>query len=247
MNSKRESILMYGAGMAAFIFIWQLLALYFNSAIILPTPLATFNKLLAIIPTQKFLQSLGASFIRVLLALAISVPAGLVFGLAAALNRKADYFTRPLFNFISATPVMAVILIVFLWVGTQLTPPFTAFLMVFPVMAANTAQAVRTVNPQLLELFAAFNMNGAEKLKYLYIPEIVPYLKAALRSCLSLSWKVVVAAEVLVQPVLSMGSGMQRAKANLETAELFAWTIATVAAAGLSELLLNLFYKKGKI
>jgi NitT/TauT family transport system permease protein len=69
-------------------------------------------------------------------------------------------------------------------------------------------------------------------------------MKAALRSSLSLSWKVVVAAEVLVQPVLSMGSGMQRAKANLETAELFAWTIATVAAAGLSEALLGLLYKK---
>jgi NitT/TauT family transport system permease protein len=51
-------------------------------------------------------------------------------------------------------------------------------------------------------------------------------------------WKVVVAAEVLVQPLFALGTGMQRAKAALDTAELFSWTVAAVIAAALSETLL---------
>ncbi|MDR2078733.1 MAG: hypothetical protein LBP74_03295, partial [Treponema sp.] len=41
--------------------------------------------------------------------------------------------------------------------------------------------------------------------------------------------------EVLVQPLLALGTGMQRAKAQLETPELFAWTMVAVIAAAFSE------------
>jgi NitT/TauT family transport system permease protein len=51
---------------------------------------------------------------------------------------------------------------------------------------------------------------------------------------------VVVASEVLVQPLLALGTGMQRAKAQLETPELFAWTLATVIAAALTEWVASL-------
>jgi NitT/TauT family transport system permease protein len=50
----------------------------------------------------------------------------------------------------------------------------------------------------------------------------------------------VVAAEVLVQPLRSLGTGMQQAKAQLATPELFAWTIATVAAAALTQGIFSL-------
>ena len=54
--------------------------------------------------------------------------------------------------------------------------------------------------------------------------------------------KVVAAAEVLVQPARALGTSMQMAKAQLETAELFAWTLATILAAALSQLLLHAFF-----
>lgn len=44
-----------------------------------------------------------------------------------------------------------------------------------------------------------------------------------------------VAAEVIVQPRHALGTGMQMAKAQLETTELLAWTAATVIMAALTE------------
>jgi NitT/TauT family transport system permease protein len=135
---------------------------------------------------------------------------------------------------------MSVILIAFLVFGQDRTPVFTAFLMVFPVMAANTRTGVRSVDEKLKELFRVYRIPAKEKLRRLYIPGIMPFILGGLRSSLSLCWKVVVAAEVLVQPLLALGTGMQRAKAQLETPELFAWTAATVSAAALTEWLLRL-------
>jgi NitT/TauT family transport system permease protein len=99
---------------------------------------------------------------------------------------------------------------------------------------------VRAVDPKLTELFKVYGLSGFEKLRYLYIPSLLPYLAAGLHSGLSLGWKVIVAAEVLVQPLSALGTGMQMAKAQLETPELFAWTAATVIAAALSDILLDL-------
>jgi NitT/TauT family transport system permease protein len=121
--------------------------------------------------------------------------------------------------------------------------------MVFPVITANTMAGVRAVDPNLAELFKVYCPGHAEKIRYLYIPSLLPYLAAGLHSALSLGWKVIVAAEVLVQPLSALGTGMQMAKAQLETPELFAWTAAAVIAAALSDMLfdaLKLFFGRQK-
>jgi NitT/TauT family transport system permease protein len=145
---------------------------------------------------------------------------------------------------------MAVILIAFLFLGAEKTPVFTAFLMVFPVMAATTMEGVRMTDPGLRELFKVYKIKTLDTLRYLYIPSLSPFILGGLGSSLSLCWKVVVAAEVLVQPLRSLGTGMQQAKARLETPELFAWTIATVSAAaftqGLFTVLLRIFRRREK-
>ena len=75
---------------------------------------------------------------------------------------------------------------------------------------------------------------------FLYLPSLAPFIVSGLRSGLSLAWKVTIAAEVLVQPLRALGTGMQRAKAQLETAELFAWTAAAVLAAAFTDAVLSL-------
>jgi NitT/TauT family transport system permease protein len=92
------------------------------------------------------------------------------------------------------------------------------------------------VDPKLRELFALYRLSREETIRRLYMPAIAPFILGGLRSSLSLCWKVVVAAEVLIQPLLALGTGIQRAKAQLETPELFAWTLATIIAAALTEL-----------
>jgi NitT/TauT family transport system permease protein len=111
-------------------------------------------------------------------------------------------------------------------------------------MSANVIEGMKSTDPKLKELFTAFRMNAGETLKYLYIPSLVPFILGGIRSSLSMCWKVVVAAEVLVQPLRSLGAGMQQAKAQLETPELFAWTVATVIAAAATQAVISVVIKR---
>ena len=242
-SGNEKQYLWYTAGVLTLVIVWELSSIFFDSALIFPGPVPVLKEFIKLAGKEKFLSSLGSSFLRVILSIVISVPAGLAFGITAGLDRRAGAFLRPLFSLISATPVMSIILIAFLFLGSEKTPVFTAFLMVFPVMASNCAEGIRMVDHRLIEVFRVYKMTGREAIKFLYIPSIVPFILGGLQSSLSLCWKVVVAAEVLVQPFRSLGTGMQQAKTRLETPELFAWTLATVISAAVLQSLAGLIIK----
>jgi NitT/TauT family transport system permease protein len=226
--------------------LWEVFSRLMGSALIFPGPLPVFKSFLALVRSRVFLESAGRTFLRVCLGLCISAPLGIAAGLIAGLEKRAAAFLGPFFKLVSATPVMAVILIVFLVFNAERTPVFTVFLMVFPVLSANTLEGAASIDPGLREMARVYGFSKKEKLVFLYLPSVVPFILGGLKSALSLSWKVAVAAEVLVQPFRALGTGMQRAKAQLETTELFAWTAATVLAAGLSELLFTLLVRRWK-
>ncbi|QQO07988.1 ABC transporter permease [Breznakiella homolactica] len=238
-EKKNTSLLWVGIGVAVLVLFWQIASVIAGSDLLLPGPVPVIRRLAALAVTEPFLSALGFTFLRVMWGIILSAPLGVIVGVAAGLDRRVSAFVRPFFSVVSATPVMSVILIAFLWFGQERTPVFTAFLMVFPVMVANTIEGIKSVDPGLREVFRIYGMSRRKTLTGLYIPSILPFLLAGLRSSLSLCWKVVVAAEVIVQPFRALGTGMQQAKAQLETPELFAWTAATVIAAACTEFILS--------
>lgn len=243
--SPRRAALWTLAGAVTLALAWELASRAVSSELILPRPLPTLRSLLSLLLTERFLLAAAGTTLRVAAGMALSVPVAAVIGIAAGLDARARAFIRPFFSVVAATPVLSVILIALLAFGQERTPVFTSFLMIFPVMAANATEGVLAADSRLLEAARAYGLSKRARLRHLYLPTLAPYLLAGARSSLSLCWKVVVAAEVIAQPARSLGAGMQAAKAMLETTELFAWTVATVLLAGLTELLLTLLKRRG--
>jgi NitT/TauT family transport system permease protein len=228
------------AGTATLLAAWTIGAHMSGSYLIFPGPVMALRQFFTLLQTTRFYSSLGESFLRVLSGILFSVPLGAALGILAGLDKRIEAFLSPLFAVIAATPVQSIILITFLTFGPERTPVFTAFLIIFPVMAANTIAGVRSVDPKLREVFTLYRLPMGETIRRLYIPAIAPFILGGLRSSLSLCWKVVVASEVMVQPLFALGTGIQTAKAQLETPELFAWTLATIIAAALTETVASL-------
>jgi NitT/TauT family transport system permease protein len=229
-----------GAGILFLLLAWEIASLITASALLLPGPVPVFTRFIQLISAGPFLRALAGSFGRVILAMLISVPLGVILGIIAALDKRAGAFLKPLFQVISATPVIPIILIAFLWFGQEKTAVFTAFLMIFPIIAANTIAGISSLDPKLKELFILYRLSSKERFVSLYLPGIAPFVAGGLRSGLSQCWKVVVAAEVMLQPRFSLGYGMQAARAGFETAELFAWTAGAVIAAAISQFALDI-------
>jgi len=73
----------------------------------------------------------------------------------------------------------------------------------------------------------------------LYFPAILPYLMAGASNAMGITWKVIIAAEILSQPRFAIGTNLMVAKIDLETARVFAWTAVAIAISFVLEYGLN--------
>jgi NitT/TauT family transport system permease protein len=223
------------AAFALLYFVWKLLAAWMGSSIILPGPEETAAEAFRLAGGPGFWRALGATLFRGILGFSVSFVLGLAVGFPAGRYPLFARFIKPYMTIIRSTPVLAIILIALVWFPAEGVPVFAAVLMAFPVVTQNVAGGIRAVDPSLVEMAKVYKAGKRRMLGGLYLPALLPFLASGASSALGLAWRVVVAAEVLSQPVWGIGAGMQEAKLRLETPRVFAWTLAALAISWLTD------------
>ena len=147
---------------------------------------------------------------------------------------------------VRATPVVSFILLVYLWVPRGAIPWVIAGLMVLPVVWGSLSAGLGNLDGKLLEFGRAYRFSRWKMLRLIYLPSLRPHLSAGLLTAFGLAWKSGVAAEVLCPPERAIGSRLQQAKLGLETADLFAWTLAIVTLSLALEGLLRRGLERGE-
>lgn len=80
-------------------------------------------------------------------------------------------------------------------------------------------------------------------MKNVYLPEVAPSLFDNARSTLSLTFKVIIAAEILTFVPKSIGSQIYTANASFDVAYLLAWTLVAIVFAFVLEAVVSIFKK----
>lgn len=244
LNSKSAEKSLHKKGVsllsaAVLLGIWWASAAWFFPDIILPSPLKVLLRLLDVMQLDSFRLSLAATVSRGIQAFAVTLFLGALVGIIAGYFRKMEAVFNPLLVVIKATPVMSFILLAFIWFETGTVPVFAAVLMSFPLITHNVMTGVREVDPELLQMAWVYRFSFQKRLRHIILPSIVPYFLSGGRAALGMCWKVVVAAEVLTVPKYGIGSNMQFAQMNLNTAEVLAWTIMAILLTSISGVLFN--------
>ena len=224
---------------------WQLAALAAGRELLLPGPLAVGERLLVLAGTADFWLSVGSTLGRVFLGLLWGALAGAALAFATHFSPWADRLISPAVRVVRATPVVSFILLVYLWVARSAIPWVIAGLMVLPVVWGALGAGLDSLDKQLLEFARAYRFTRFKTLRLVCLPALRPQFSAGLLTAFGLAWKSGVAAEVLCPPAYAIGSRIQQAKLGLETADLFAWTLAIVALSLALEKLLRQVLKRG--
>jgi NitT/TauT family transport system permease protein len=227
-EGKRSLLPIRILSLLSFLVLWKLGSEWMDSAIILPSPEDTLKETWGLLHASSFYRSLGATLVRGITGFLLSLACGLLVGVLAGKSYVLREFFRPFLTSIQSTPVLAIILLALIWFPTETVPVFVAFLMGFPIITTNVAEGILAVDHRLLEMSRVYRIDRWRRALYVVLPSILPYLVGGASSALGLSWRVVVASEVLSQPLLGIGTGMQEAKLRLETARVFAWTLAAL-------------------
>ena len=208
--------------------VWQLGAMAIDQKIILVSPLEVLARLMELLPTLGFWQTIGYSLVRITLGFLLGVAAGTVFAALSARFRRVEEFLAPALLAIRSIPVASFIILALILFSSRNLAVLISFLIVLPIVYSNVLSGIRAADRDLLEMAQVFRIPAARRLRYVYLPQVMPYFQSACGSALGLSWKSGIAAEVIGMPDGSIGEQLQQAKLYLDTPDLFCWTLVIV-------------------
>lgn len=210
------------------IVIWMLASYFLGSEFIMPSPAATVKALMSLLVTADFWMDVLWTGLRVILTIVFSFALGVI---AASLSSRNDIirdFLRIPVNFFKSIPVMAIIIYVILVVKSDWVAVVVGFLMCFPIVYTNMYNGLKGLDPKQLELGWSLGLPRPKMLRFIIIPALNPQIKTSMSLIAAMSWKVVVASEVLAIPNHSIGYEMLNSKYYLNTADLFAYIIVLI-------------------
>lgn len=222
--------------------VWQvgsmlLKAMYPHGALLLPAPVAALLCLFELAVTAAFWSAVARSCVHILGGFLISCVAAVLFAALAAAYRRAEELLSPLVAAIKAVPVASFIILALVWLDSRHLALFISALMVFPPVYLNTLEGIRRADKSLLEMARVFRVPFARTVRGIYLPQVLPYFRAAVSTALGLCWKAGTAAEVIGLSAGTIGERLYTAKIYFETPELFAWTAVIVLVSAVFERL----------
>lgn len=230
--------------LAFWLLVWQGVSMWMDSDLLLPGPWTVACTLAGLVTQGDFWQATGLTLLRVFAGLAAGTVLGTLIAVLTHVSRWCDRILSPAVKVIRATPVASFILLVLLWVATGMVPGVISALMVLPVVWGNVRKGIASTDPQLLELSHAYRFGRGKRLKLIYLPATAPYFTAGVETGLGLAWKAGVAAEVLCRPKSAIGTQVFFSRNNLETPQLFAWTLVVILLSFLVEIVLVKLLRK---
>ena len=236
---NRSGILTGAISAGALVLVWSVAARITALPFILPAPLSVFHDCLTLAGSADFARMLAATCGRGISAFLVSLVLSFILGFASGVSPGFSAALRPWMSTIKATPVVSIILIALLWFGSSIVPVFVAVLMTLPVMTEAIARGVMSSDRKLLQMAEVYRMGNWRKFLHIRVPSALPFFVSGAGASLGLTWKVVVAGEILSSPRAGIGTAMQTAKVQLETARVFSLTLTAIFLSVLTELLFD--------
>ena len=208
--------------------LWQAVSLIADNIIIIAGPVDTVKRLYELMGDKSFYRSVFFSLARILSGLLISVFTAVIFAVIAYKYKPVKYFLKPMLGFIKSVPVAAVTVMLLIWWGADMLSFFVAFMVVFPACYESVLTGLDETDPKLLEMAEVYGIRGIKKAEYIYMPEVMPFVKSSLKSAVGMCFKACVAAEIIGLPASSIGEGIYDSKIVLDTAGVFAYTAVVI-------------------
>lgn len=234
-NDTNKSKYLMWLSAVIWILIWFVISRIVGSDVILPSPVSTVKALLGLLKTSGFYLNVLWTVLRTVIGIVVSFAVGAILAAFSAKHMTLKEFLRLPVSFFKSIPVMAIIIYVILVVKSDWVAIVVCFLMCFPIAYTNILNGLQSIDRSRVELGRSLGLTGMQMMRYILRPALDTEIRTALGLIAAMSWKVVVASEVLAIPKFSIGYQMLNSKYYLETPDLFAYMIVLIVLSLLME------------
>ena len=229
-TTQRTRIIKAGA-IAFWLAVWEIASLLIGEELFLPSPISVLEALAASAVDLSFWSAVLFTLERIILGFIISLSSAVILAFLSYHWRILGILLEPIVKVVRATPVASIVILILVWVRSRNLSVVISFMMVFPVVYQNVLKGLCDTDRNLIEMADAYRIRTLKRIRYIYLPYLVPYLESAISISLGLAWKSGIAAEVIGLPDGSIGERVYEAKIYLSMPDLFASTVTVIILA----------------
>ncbi|MBI4493440.1 MAG: ABC transporter permease [Chloroflexi bacterium] len=183
-------------GLAALIALWAVGAALLNMRF-LPGPLAVFEAMVGIVLSGEFLVHMWHTIYRVVLGFLLAFAAATVLGIAmGAYRRVENLFDFEVLIGLTVPGLCWGIIALIVFGLNELSAISAVFVGVLPILTLNMWEGTKALDKDLIEMAHAFRISRVSIIRWVVLPQLIPYLFAAIRLGLSIAWKLIVVVEM---------------------------------------------------
>ncbi|MDQ0148375.1 ABC transporter permease [Eubacterium multiforme] len=224
--------------------LWQVIALKINNDIYLPKLQEVLASIAQIVKEKDFLLIVFSSFYRTIISFVVALVFAIIMGVLSSLYPLINNLLKPLNSIGKTIPTLVLVVLALIWVDKDNAPFIVGIAIVFPILYDGILNTLTKNDKKLEEMMKIYEVPTLEKVKKVYVPNIIFYILKILVPTISLAFKVVIAGEVHGQPKYGIGASVQLAKMNFDTPTIFAWIVIIAIISLLFELVNKILTKK---
>lgn len=244
-KNKNKSKIIYNILGILFIFlIWFILSYYFNNSLVIPKIKDVFKTLIKILSTSRIYKLLLLMIIRIILTVVISFIISLLMAIFAIKNKNIYNFLNPLIVVMKTMPIIAIIILLLLSVGMNLSPYIATALVIIPIIYESLYTSFTQIDTNVTDdIKTVSNINFKIIIKF-YIPLILSNVITTIIQSVGLGLKVMIMAEYLSSKNNTIGFEINRYYVNLDMEAVYALLLIVIIIVFCIDLILKKIREK---
>ena len=227
---RRDSSALFRlTGLLGFLAIWWIASQAATTPNLLPSPLQVAAYAWRATVTGELPRQMAYTLARVAAAFVIAMAGGSAAGYAMGRNRRLNEIADPWLVIGLNVPLLLVIILAYIWIGlNDIAAVLAVVAAKTPSVVVTLREGARALDPSLNDMAAVFRLPYLRRLRNVVLPQLAPYLTAAGRSGLSITWKIVLVVELLGRPN-GVGFVLNSAFQNFDVTAILAYGLAFAA------------------
>jgi NitT/TauT family transport system permease protein len=181
---NHEKKILGSAGVITFLVIWELVGNTFQliNPMFMSAPSLVWNAAVQLFSSGEIYNDLWVSGVELFWGYILSAIVAIPFGISIGWYKKMSYIFDPFVNAMNATPRVALLPLVIIWLGIGILSKIGIIFLgaVFPILI-NTRDGVKTTPVNLLTAAKSFGASEWMVFKTVVLPSTIPFILTGLR------------------------------------------------------------------
>lgn len=181
---KQEKTILGGAAVGIFLIVWELVGNTFQwiNPMFMSAPSLIFKAAYEMFRSGEIYNDLYVSGVEFLGGYCLAAAVGIPFGIIVGWYKRASYVFDPFINAMNATPRVALLPLVIIWLGIGIMSKVGIIFLgaVFSILI-NTRDGVKTTPANLLTAARSFGASEWMVFKTVVFPSTIPFILTGLR------------------------------------------------------------------